>query len=480
MSDRRTISMIALLLEGRLLINGVVCYTCVLPISRSPSPLSCGACQRVTYCSEKCWANDPQTDGHRAICLDLVAQNKSQKECGPKTWDERYQELSKLSTKNLPANNTDDAKAFLKYTFFQEFCVDCYRTKFELQQGHYLNSCKNCFLVFSCGSCVQPKEANGEYICSQCTEPGSSLYRERKTAIETGIAFLFHVMWGHRLPYYPCLGTNRPPFCFRGIFEKPRQSFKSLSTIEGWYDYHYTMALQYSLDEDIDKETLLPLREQPAGTAYTHVYLNSTEGLSFVLTIYAALEKALASSNLDLSQRMRLEVHVIDATEEILRAFDYETFLHLLPSLKAMRWVFVFSSPYPISYMKMGVCDDCMDKGRAISCHYVHMDSYLRSTKELAVVFDSEFLSKPEYLPILKHLISGSVMGEFCTVFTSWSADTMARETGYLVELGANLIVEGQENKWQSKRPIFKQCRENPHLISYANKYWWMIKSIGQ
>ncbi|KAI9645622.1 hypothetical protein NHQ30_006364 [Ciborinia camelliae] len=268
---------------------------------------------------------------------------------------------------------------------------------------------------------------------------------------------------------------------WRGLFPKPRRSFKPLSEIENWYDYHYTMALQYEIYKEIDQESLvvLPGRPSPVTGFNKYVYQHSTEVLSFILTIFAALEKALATSDSPLSQRTELEVHIMyPRSGEAWFLSDSDVILHLLPSLKTLRWVFVvrYQDHGSREETNVTVCNACTN--RTIKTSSVYLEDYMRGTqkKDLAVVFNPTFAIDEETRDILDHLILESNDADFCTVFACDKEQTMMQETNYLTKLGAIFMVEGEENKWQSKRPIPSPLINGEHGFIYKNKYWWMIK----
>lgn len=352
----------------------------------------------------------------------------------------------------------------------------------------FCSQCTNCVTNFECSKYkyIGP-EPEPQNVSSQC--------RVRTLASRTSINLL--LFWqATRFKYFPSRKIPLDPRYspvqkfWPGLFVRPRQMFKSLSEIEGWYDYYYTLASNFQIKDEIDKESLVCLPESKMfdWPALEFCYLTSTEELSFILTIFAALEKALDNNNLGLFQRTELEVHIVDATQAILeRLFESEVILHLIPSLKTMTWVFV--GPYisrPTAMMGQmpdspEVCDACTNKSRSIT-NYVHRDeyhSYLKNMKErlvpdMAVVFNPIFSTKADTDETVIHLINAN----FCTVFTC-DTEYMMKETTHLAKLGAEFMVEPEKNLWQSKRPLLIPRRTEEYSITYENEYWWIVRGRG-
>ncbi|KAF1975406.1 hypothetical protein BU23DRAFT_503303 [Bimuria novae-zelandiae CBS 107.79] len=445
-------------------IRGDLCFRCFSPLD---DILKCSGCRRAYYCSEKCQKSDWKLV-HKNHCkiFQTINQVEEEKYQRSRTWAEYRESLLFIIRIIRNAAPRDDNLRYIVQA--QAYCTSCRRTVVQLATRKIvLNRCTKCRLVFSCADC----SSTPEHPASIC-----EIYQH------------FRRTENFRINFFEDTGKATPVTCT----QFPRDTRKSLADATGWFDYYVKISDKPQIDGkfkpgfssiEIDIDRNGSDREKDEAERMLMFLLCATDTLTMPLTIAQALE--------DIQwEKPHLNVHIVGATDrELVLLANFEELLHLIPSLRDLHITAIGpeipgpseNDSFILSRQSLDCCPPCKSGGRerSISLYRGVYHDYCKDPKferpDLVVLFNSRWVdgddAKSHWEPTIKKLVADNVPA----LFTTYNSGEARNEQQRMKELGANFVIEVEENKWKGLVPT-PEFIDEEYGMWYNNAYRYIIQ----
>jgi mitochondrial splicing suppressor protein 51 len=278
--------------------------------------------------------------------------------------------------------------------------------------------------------------------------------------------------------------------------QKPRTSYKPLSSAANWAEYYFNLSDRYStlepfLQRFLRQNLALELAEEVLEGAtpdeiHTARQLSlslklATDTLSPPLSIIAALE------DIRLVSKEEITLHVIGAARnEISEMMLMEELLHLLPSLKRLDILYIgpntpaLNSSFEYKTIDMDCCPACKssNRRRLVTLYRALYHDFAQSPHyrkpDLAVLFHSGRSQAEEasWAPTTRYLLDSGTM-TLCTAYTFREA---REECDELHQLGAKFLLEPEVNHWRSLLPLPELLEGPEHGVFYNSYYRYIFQ----